>query len=241
MYYSYVTASTSSLEENEQDEDEHSALLNSLQVQLNLERTLRETAELEAEALAREISELEPRVLLLESYKSRLAEVEAEVEDLRQPVRSDSASRMLPNTLFFSSEEDVSEIWETKRCSRNKQLLEAGRKDEDLRHGEHVDAHMGHFEVVNRHGMSLLNEMDTQCSVLQRKYNALLRQCEDRSKSQCDKAVQTTTASQYTTLNPVTHTLSQDCAQLPEYKTLFKEIFTCIQNSKKDLNRAEPS
>lgn len=244
VYFSYpasehsITASTSSLEENEQEEEKHTTLLHSVQVQLNLERTLRETAELEAEALAREISELEPRLTLLEAYKARLAEVEAEVEDLRQLVRSDSASCMLPSTLFFPSDEEVSEIWETKRRSGKKQLLDAGRKDEDLSN-EHSDACMGHLEAANRHGMSLLHEMDTQYSALQRKYNALLHHFEVRTQSQCDKAVQTSTASQYATLNPVTHRFSQDCAQLPEYKTLFNEIFTYIQNSKKELNRAK--
>lgn len=219
--------------------------MHSLQVQLNLERTLRETAEQEAEALAREISELEPRLTLLEGYKSRLAEVEAEVEELRQLVRSDSASCMLPSTLFFPSEEEVSEMWEAKqvlkRCDNDRQLLEAGTKDEELRNGERIDAHTGDSERANSHGMSLLYEVDAQYSALQRKYNALLRRCEDRPQSQCDKAVQTSTASQYSTLNPVTHTCSPDCPQQPEYKTLFSEIFTYIQNSKKDLelNRAK--
>lgn len=215
--------------------------MHSLQAQLNLERTLRETAEQEAEGLSREISELEQRVTLLEGYKARPAEVEAEVEELRQLLRSDSTSRMLPDTLFFPSEEEVSEMWETrqvlKHCDSERQLLEAGSKDEDLRNEEHTDAYRGHLETVKSHGMSLLNEVEAQYSALQRKYNALLSRCEDGSQSQCDKAVQTATSNQYLMLNPVKHT----CSQLPEYKTLFNEIFTYIQNSKKDLemNRAK--
>lgn len=252
MYFRYtpnehaVSANTPSLEEDEWEEDEHTALLHSvhsLQAQLNLERTLRETAEQETEALAREMSELEPRVTLLEGYKARLSEVEVEVEELRQLLRSNSVSRMLPGTLFFPSEEEVSEMWETsqvlKRCNNHRQLLEAGSKDEDLRNGEHPDAYRGHLVTAQSHGVSLLNEVDAQYNALQRKYNALLRRCEDGSRSQCDKAVQTATVNQCS----VKQTCSQDCAQLPEYKTLFNEIFTYIQNSKKDLemNRAKSS
>ncbi|XP_058261608.1 cerebellar degeneration-related protein 2 isoform X2 [Hemibagrus wyckioides] len=219
-------ASTPSLEEDDWEEEEHKALLHSLQAQLNLERNLRETAEQEAEALAREIGELEPRASLLEGYKTRLAEVEAEVEELRQLTRSGSALRMLPGALFFPSEEEVGEMWETKQvqkcCNTERQVLEAGTKDEDMRNEEHTD---GRLEIVKSHGMSLLNEVDDQYNALQRKYNALLRRCEDGSRSQCDKAVQTSTTKQSV----------PDCTQLPEYKTLFNEIFTNIQNSKKDL------
>lgn len=237
-----ISISIPSLEEDEWEEEEHTALLHSvhsLQAQLNLERTLRDTAEQEAKALAREISELEPRATLLESYKARLTEVEAEVEELRQLVRSNSASQMFPGTLFFPSEEEVSEMWETKQVLKHynseSQLLEAGRMDQDLKNGGHADVYRGHLETLMVHGTSLLNEVDAQYSALQRKYSVLLRRCEDGSRSKCDKAVQTATASRYSTLNPHNHTCSQDCAQLPEYKMLFNEIFTHIQNSKKDL------
>ncbi|KAK3529323.1 hypothetical protein QTP70_029148, partial [Hemibagrus guttatus] len=217
-------ASTPSLEEDDWEEEEHKALLYSLQAQLNLERNLRETAEQEAEALAREVGELEPRASLLEGYKARLAEVEAEVEELRQLARSGSALCMLPCALFFPSDEEVGEMWETKQvqkcCNTERQVLESGTKEEDIRNEEHTDA-----RFLKSHGMSLLNEVDDQYNALQRKYDALLRHCEDGSRSQCDKAVQTSTAKQS----------AQECTQLPEYKTLFNEIFTYIQNSKKDL------
>ncbi|KAI5627356.1 cerebellar degeneration-related protein 2 [Silurus asotus] len=241
----FVFTGTLSLEEDQwEEEEDHFALLHSLQAELHLERTLRETAEHEAEALAREISELEPRVTLLEAYKARLTEVEAEVEELRQLVRSDSASRIFPGALNFYSEEDMSQMWETRqalRCSKSeRQMLEAGSKDEELRHGEHMDAYRGHLEAVESQGMSLLNEVDAQYSALESKYNALLRHCEDLSQSrvQCDKAVQTSTASQNSTRNPDRLARPQNHAQLPEYKVLFSEIFTYIQKSKKDLNRA---
>lgn len=232
-----ISASAPSLQDDEREEDEHTALLlsvHSLQAELNLERGLRETAKQEAEALAREISELEPCVTLCEGYKARLAEVEAEIEELRQLTRSNSASRMFPAALFFPSEEEVSEIWETKQvlkcCDDARQLLEAGRRDEDLR-----NAYRRHSETAKSHGVSLLNEVDAQYSALQRKYNVLLRRLEDRTQSRCDKAVQTITAYRYSALNPVNHACSQDCDQLPEYKTLFNEIFIHIQNSRKDL------
>ncbi|TSK14582.1 Cerebellar degeneration-related protein 2 [Bagarius yarrelli] len=210
-----------SVEEDEQQEEERAALLHSLQAQLNFERALRQTAEQEAEALAREISELEPHAALSEGYKARLAEVEAEVEELRQLSRSDSTSRMLQGTLFFPSEEDISEMWETKHRNSERQVPEAGSDDEDMENEGHNNEHRGCSEILD---MSLLNEVDDRYNALQRKYNTLLHLCENRSQLQCDKAVQTST-------NPC----SQDCTQVPEYKMLFNEIFTYIQNSKQDL------
>ncbi|XP_067285804.1 cerebellar degeneration-related protein 2 [Pseudorasbora parva] len=60
----------------------------SLQEQLRSERAQREAAELESGALALELEELEPKVALLGVYEGRLAEMEAEVEELRLLLRS---------------------------------------------------------------------------------------------------------------------------------------------------------
>lgn len=251
-----ASVSTPSVEEDYWEE-EHSAHLHcveSLQAQLNAERTLREAAEQDADALARELSELEPRLTLLESYKARLAELEAEVEELRQLWRSDSALAsagrfhrlLLPDTVYFPSEEDRSETFQKshmlKRCSSERQLRETGGEDSGLHDVEHSET------VKYQRGISLLNEVDAEYSALQRKYNALLRRCEDKPQSLSHKAVQTSPISEHLTPPLAKNTCSQgvgteDNAKSPEYKVLFNEIFTCIQRSKEDLreNRAKSS
>uniref|UniRef100_A0A8B9KVE6 Si:ch1073-272o11.3 n=1 Tax=Astyanax mexicanus TaxID=7994 RepID=A0A8B9KVE6_ASTMX len=218
-----ASVSTPSVEE-EYWEEEHSAHLHcveSLQAQLNAERALREAAEQDAETLARELSELEPRLTLLDSYKARLAEIEAEVEELRQLWRSDSALAgagrvhrlLLPDTVYLSSEED--------------------RKFASICRGQ--------TETVKYHrGISLLNEVDAEYSALQRKYSALLRRCEDKPQALSHKAVQTSPITEHTTPPLAKNTCSQgvgtqDNANAPEYKVLFNEIFTCIQRSKENL------
>ncbi|NP_001187204.1 cerebellar degeneration-related protein 2 [Ictalurus punctatus] len=241
-----VSANTPSLEEDEWEEDEHTALLHSVQLTAGpaeFRADPKRGAEQEDRPLAREMSELEPRVTLLEGYKARRSEVEVEVEELRQLLRSNSVSRMLPGTLFFPSEEQVSEMWETsqvlKRCNNHRRLLETGSKDEDLRNGEHPDAYRGHLVTAQSHGVSLLNEVDAQYNALQRKYNALLLRCEVGSGHSATKLCRQPQSISAQSNRHVLRTV----AQIPEYKTLFNEIFTYIQNSKKDLemNRAKSS
>uniref|UniRef100_A0A3B1JZ04 Cerebellar deration related protein 2 n=1 Tax=Astyanax mexicanus TaxID=7994 RepID=A0A3B1JZ04_ASTMX len=258
-----ASVSTPSVEE-EYWEEEHSAHLHcveSLQAQLNAERALREAAEQDAKTLARELSELEPRLTLLDSYKARLAEIEAEVEELRQLWRSDSALAgagrvhrlLLPDTVYLSSEEDRSETFQKshmlKRCSSERQLREAGGEDSGLCDIEFASICRGQTETVKYHrGISLLNEVDAEYSALQRKYSALLRRCEDKPQALSHKAVQTSPITEHTTPPLAKNTCSQgvgtqDNANAPEYKVLFNEIFTCIQRSKENLreNRAESS
>lgn len=229
-----------------------------LQAQLNAERTQREAAEQDSDALVREISELEPQVALLGDYKARLGELEAEVEELRQQWRSNSAwgstgrthGLLLPDAVFFPSEEDMSQGWQgsrmLKRCNSERQLRESGGESDCGRDAGHANVCRRHLETARfPQGISLLNEVDAEFSALQTKYNALLRRCKDGPQPQSDKAVQT--VSQLLTPPPARHACSQgvstqDFAPPPEYKVLFHEIFSCIQRSKEDLieNGAKP-
>lgn len=103
-------------------------------------------------------------------------------------------------------------------------------------------------EVVKYRGISLLNEVDAQYSALQVKYEELLRRChlggqEKEQEAQSHKAVQTAMATSPPSAS--SRPLSPDPAQMiqdlgdelhqPEYKALFKEIFTCIQKTKEGL------
>ncbi|XP_056627099.1 cerebellar degeneration-related protein 2 [Triplophysa dalaica] len=222
-------------------EKEHIDLLrsvHSLQTELSTERSLREAAWLEADTLAHNLSQLEPELTLLGDYKDRQAEMEAEVEELRRIVHSNTRAEatctqnQLPDLVFLSSEEEVGGV-RHRGCG----LKHSSTVNEDGRGG------FKQADDVKHHGISLLNEVDAQYTALQEKYVTLLRHCESGLVQQNHKAIQTPAASSAQTHTHSQGTSAQDDAPLPEYKVLFHEIFTFIQKSKKDLmgNRIKPS
>ncbi|XP_058649770.1 cerebellar degeneration-related protein 2 isoform X2 [Onychostoma macrolepis] len=208
-----VSTSRSSLKREEHDECwELKRSVDSLQAQLSTERAQRETAELEADALAHELSQLEPKAALLGVYKERLAEKEAKVQELRLLLCSSEDNVFLPEDEVGGAGHRGRGL---RRCSSERQLL----SDEQ--------------PAVKHHGISLLNEVDAQYTALQEKYDTLLRRCQGEM-SEKQKTDQTHTHSLGVN--------TQNDSQQPEYKALFQEIFTFIQKSKKDLkeNRIKP-
>ncbi|KAL7826546.1 hypothetical protein AOLI_G00317550 [Acnodon oligacanthus] len=250
-------------------EEENASLqstLRTLQAQLVSERERRETAERAAELTEQENRVLEHRATLLEGAQRRLAELEAEVEELRLLWRSDVPSTrptdaLLPDSVFFSSEEKVKPeeeeekeeeepVQERRRCSSESYVRSTWA--EELRRGHDrtcVRRTEGHSQAVRQRGISLLNEVDAQYSALQVKYEELLRRCQRGADGLSHKAVQTPASrrsSSVTTITTATTSMTAESGSpadelhQPEYKALFKEIFTCIQKTKEDLseNRA---
>lgn len=168
-----VSTSRSSLKREEQDEYwELKRSVDSLQAQLNTERALRQTAELEADALVHELSQLEPKVALLGVYKERLAETEAEAQELRLLLRSSE------DNLFHPLDAEVGvAVHRGRSLQHSRQLLSE----------EHP--------AVKHHGISLLNEVDAQYTALQEKYDTLLRRCQGGMCTQKQKNGQTHTHS----------------------------------------------
>ncbi|KAG9350255.1 hypothetical protein JZ751_026609 [Albula glossodonta] len=239
--------------------------VHTLQTQLGTERARRKEAELEAELMARENSELEQRLEELEGCQAHLQELEAEVEELRQLWRSDAASarrvdKLLPDSVFFPVEEraekdggrDPEDPAEQsrptlKRCSSESMLQSPNT--EEIRRG-HERTCIRRAEAVKQRGISLLNEVDAQYSALQVKYDELLRRCQQSGDLHSHKAVQTPEAQRGCSAStPSPHKAQvqaqgpSDNVQQPEYKVLFQEIFSCIQKTKEDLseNRAKLS
>lgn len=108
-------------------------------------------------------------------------------------------------------------------------------------------------QAVKQRGISLLHEVDTQYSALKVKYEELLKKCQQEEDSLSHKAVQTSRApaKDLAALNaqPKPSTLSWDPASVtpepisspttstpPEYKALFKEIFSCIKKTKQEID-----
>ncbi|KAJ8363829.1 hypothetical protein SKAU_G00126600 [Synaphobranchus kaupii] len=229
-----------------------------LQTQLGTERARRKQAEREAELMTRENGDLEQRLEELEGSQARLRELEEEVEELRELWRADAAGarllpdRLPPDAVFFHPEErdadrDPEDPPERggralKRCSSEATLRSTPDADE-IRLG-HERTCVRRAEAVKRRGVSLLNEVDAQYSALQVKYDELLRRCQQGADQHSGKAAQTPAAQRRCpgSAPPSPHGRGpEDDVQQPEYKALFREIFSRIHKTKEDLseNRAK--
>ncbi|XP_053131869.1 cerebellar degeneration-related protein 2 [Hemicordylus capensis] len=134
-----------------------------------------------------------------------------------------------------------------KRSSSETFLGSAGGGD--LLKG-HEETCIRRAEAVKQRGISLLNEVDAQYNALKVKYEELLKRCQIDEESLKHKAVQT--SRQYSKdVNVGNVTLDMrakesgsttaDLATLssntpPEYKILFKEIFSCIKKTKQEID-----
>ncbi|XP_057673147.1 cerebellar degeneration-related protein 2 isoform X2 [Corythoichthys intestinalis] len=210
-------------------EDEHEALLGSVRTltnQLAAEKSRREAAESESQLTAEDKRSLESRLVMLAGCRDRQAELEVQVEQLRLLWRSDCAKRkpvqlLLPDTIFFTSD-DKAEV----------DPAELEEVDQKYADDDHEQMCVRRAEVVKRRGILLLNEVDAQYSALQVKYDALLQRCQQANVGLTHKSVQTPRS-------PSASSRPRECTLVPEepeYKILFKEIFTCIQKTKEDLH-----
>lgn len=125
----------------------------------------------------------------------------------------------------------------------NREVLQPLDPDPTVRIYDHECSCVRRAEVVKYRGISLLSEVDAQYSALQAKYDALLQHChlwperealKQRSQRSLQKTAGCPGASSTVALG-----FSDDFHQ-PEYKELFREIFSRIQKTKEDLieNRA---
>ncbi|XP_061568905.1 cerebellar degeneration-related protein 2 [Cololabis saira] len=239
--------------------------IQSLQKQINAERNRREAAEQEIELTNKENRNLEHRLALLEGCRARQKELEEEVEQLRLLWRADVANSarrtdhlLVPESIFFASEEKQ-DAGQSETEEKTEKVEEPTRHNRQRRHSDSVlraanadDIRRGHEELcirraeaVKRRGISLLNEVDAQYSALQVKYDELLQRCQQTPDELTHKAVQTAGTSsasirarrRRSSLAALSDlaVVAEDGLQ-PEYKVLFKEIFTCIQKTKDDLS-----
>ncbi|XP_008328053.1 cerebellar degeneration-related protein 2 [Cynoglossus semilaevis] len=169
---------------------------------------------------------------------------------------------LLPDQVYFASQEksglvqnDTEEEEEEdrdkeqrgyrrQRCNSDS-VVKAASPD-DLRLG-HEQLCIRRTEAVKQRGISLLNEVDAQYSALKVKYDELLQRCRHTTDG-LHKSVQTSSHSPFPGVRTCRRLSSsaglsdmmlalEDGSQQPEYKALFKEIFTCIQKSKEDVSK----
>ncbi|CAB1313065.1 unnamed protein product [Coregonus sp. 'balchen'] len=235
--------SPSDLSWREEEQESLRRSLRSLQTQLVNERARREGAERDADLLANENVALEQRLGMMEGCQER-------------GIGEDGESEGDVMDVSYLSKLKGCDV--LKRCNSEKQLRspwdEGSEVDESH---DHERSCIRRSEVVKQRGISLLNEVDAQYSALQVKYDALLRLCHqgqpDPSQQHNHKEVQTPSgAPSDCPQSPAPASLrkaagtdmkgQEDELHQPDYKALFKEIFTCIQKTKEDLseNRGKP-
>ncbi|XP_038156751.1 cerebellar degeneration-related protein 2-like [Cyprinodon tularosa] len=225
-------------------EEAHAALqqsLHTLQTQFATERARREEAETEAELLARENAVLEQQLARMEGCQARVSELEQEAEELRQLWKSQSLSRsarsdvihgLLPHPLLLNPEEEgeglqapVKSPSVLKRWASERLMKATQGPDSPNRIYDHECSCVRRPEVVKYRGISLLNEVDAQYSALQVKYEELLRRFGNQEE------LQELMLSESSSHPAETEDIEDDFHQ-PEYKELFREIFSRIQKTK---------
>ncbi|KAF3846382.1 hypothetical protein F7725_003460 [Dissostichus mawsoni] len=203
-------------------EEEHASLQRSvqtLQSQISAERSRREAAERESELTSSENRDLEERLAMLSGCPANQRSWRPRQDERDEKVEKDEEQRR--NFRQRSNSDSVLKNTNLKDIRRDHERLCVRRA-----------------EAVKQRGISLLNEVDAQYSALQVKYDELLRGCQ-RADGPSHKSVQTsvTPCASGRTLRRRSLLLSDMTdGQQPEYKALFKEIFTRIQRTKEDLS-----
>ncbi|XP_044088671.1 cerebellar degeneration-related protein 2 isoform X1 [Neovison vison] len=117
----------------------------------------------------------------------------------------------------------------------------------------HEETCIRRARAVKQRGISLLHEVDTQYSALKVKYDELLKKCQQEEDSLSHKAVQTSRALARdlagTNAQPEPGASGWEPASAtpergssptttapPEYKALFKQIFSCIKKTKQEID-----
>lgn len=192
-----------------------------------------------------------------------MSELEHEAEELRQLWKSKSSSRsarsdllhgLLPQSLLLNPEEEgagepaaARSPAVLKRWASERQMKATQAPDSPGEIYDHECSCVRRAEVVKYRGISLLNEVDAQYSALQVKYEELLRRCqleeeeeEEKEEPGCKALTSGVAAGRLSQTD--TEDFEDDRHQ-PEYKELFRKIFSRIQKTKDDLNknRGRPS
>ncbi|XP_074080717.1 cerebellar degeneration-related protein 2-like [Macrotis lagotis] len=243
----------------ERENEQLQAMVSSLRSQVSQEKQRKERAEREYSSVIQEYSELERRVCEMEGCRLRVQELEAEVQELQQMRqakahllgREDPLAQALLAPLTRAPEPDDPEPAAPpgpavrKSCSDTALSALAGRAPGPF---------PLHAQGARRRGMSILREVDEQYHALLEKYEELLSRCRPRDgvrhagvqtsrpvsrDSSCRdfRAGAEEGAAAERGLAPHVEAVDKRLRQSPpEYKALFKEIFSRIQKTKADIS-----
>ncbi|KAJ6659753.1 hypothetical protein lerEdw1_018469 [Lerista edwardsae] len=256
-----ITSLDSQLSPLEEENQNLKKAVTLLQAQLSLEKEKRGTVEEEYSLMLKENCDLEQRLVDIDLYRSRVEELEVEVTEMRQLFQSENSfvngvEKLVPESFFISfkdslerelsrSSSDMTVPEPDKRAlkrSSSETLLGSAGGGDPLK--GHEETCIRRAEAVKQRGISLLNEVDAQYNALKVKYEELLKKCQLDEESLKHKAVQT--SKQFSKDTSVGSggelgTTNSDSASVspsapPEYKLLFKEIFSCIKKTKQEID-----
>ncbi|NWS18523.1 CDR2 protein, partial [Pachyramphus minor] len=176
-----------------------------------------------------------------------------------------NAEKLVPESFFISFKESldrelgqspaddglmmVSELEKKALKRSSSEILLSSVVGADILRG-HEETCIRRAEAVKQRGISVLNEVDAQYNALKVKYEELLKKCQMDEDCLKHKAVQT--LKQYSkdlNMGNTQYDLSDSNQEftvvelsdsptnaLPEYKALFKEIFSCIRKTKEEID-----
>ncbi|KAM5135367.1 cerebellar degeneration-related protein 2-like [Mantella aurantiaca] len=183
--------------------------VNALRAQVAEERQRKEKAEREYQAVLQEYTELEHRAFEMEHCRSRIKELENELQELQQMKqvkryllsRGDSLSQALLEPLNKTPESDDPEPLDGNMSSHQTPPNSAVRKScsdtalSDIVGRDAISRHEGNYTLhansTRRRGMSILREVDEQYHALLERYEELLAKCRRHEDSLCHTGVQT--------------------------------------------------
>ncbi|NXY06948.1 CDR2 protein, partial [Pteruthius melanotis] len=175
-----------------------------------------------------------------------------------------NAEKLVPESFFISFKESldrelgqsladdgltVSELEKKALKRSSSESLLSSAAGADILRG-HEETCIRRAEAVKQRGISVLNEVDAQYNALKVKYEELLKKCQMDEDSLKHKAVQTlkqypkdlnvantqydlSASNQEFTISELSDSSTN---ALPEYKALFKEIFSCIRKTKEEID-----
>lgn len=266
MFAEKITSMDSELSPLEEENENLKKAVTVLQAQLNLEKEKRVTMEEEYSLMVKENCDLEQRLVDTDLYRARAEELEVEVAEMRQILQSENtfhnAEKLVPESFFISFKESLErELGQSPAddglltlSELEKKALKRSSSETFLSSAAGGDILRGHeetcirrAEAVKQRGISVLNEVDAQYNALKVKYEELLKKCQMDEDSLKHKAVQT--LKQYSNVGNAQYDLSASNPEftnaelsdsptnaLPEYKALFKEIFSCIRKTKEEID-----
>uniref|UniRef100_A0A8C2UL06 Cerebellar deration related protein 2 like n=1 Tax=Coturnix japonica TaxID=93934 RepID=A0A8C2UL06_COTJA len=220
----------------ERENERLQAMVDSLRSQVNQEKQRKERVEREYSSVIQEYSDLEQRVCEMEHCKLRIKELEAELLELQQ-MKQPLNNAPEADYIDLSEEEGGKSQGPSMTPSPNHPVRKSCSdtalnaivtKDAVSRHEGNYTLHANN---VRKRGMSILREVDEQYHALLEKYEELLSKCRQHKDSVRHAGVQTS--------RPISRDSSfRDFRGegQPEYKALFKEIFSRIQKTKADIN-----
>ncbi|XP_036682208.1 cerebellar degeneration-related protein 2 isoform X2 [Balaenoptera musculus] len=261
-----ITSLQSQQSPDEEENEHLKKTVTMLQAQLSLERQKRAAVEEECGLVLKENSELQRQLGAADACRARALELEAEVAGMRQMLQSEhpfvnGVEKLVPDSLFVPVKEPsqslLDEMLLTVPEAHRKPLKRSSSETvlSSLAGGDIVKGHeetcIRRAKAVKQRGVSLLHEVDTQYSALKVKYEELLKKCQQEEDSLSHKAVQTSRAKDPAAVSaqPEPGTLGWEPASVtpepisspttstpPEYKVLFKEIFSCIKKTKQEID-----